>query len=86
VIYIAENQCGKFTRQVFNVDSVGGKCMPEDCNGASAPPTNRHELITHLDAAVRLTEAEDGTAGFLLRLILNILRTPTLPNYVRPRS
>jgi hypothetical protein len=49
--------------------------MPADHQLAPAtPPTTRSELITHLEAAVPVIEAQDATAVFLLRLILKILR------------
>jgi hypothetical protein len=48
--------------------------MPADQNGAPAPlPTSRSELIRYLEAAIPLTEAQDATAVFLLRLVLKIL-------------
>jgi hypothetical protein len=49
--------------------------MPEpQGNGAFArQPTNREELIRYLEAVVRLTDNENSTAGFLLRLVLSTL-------------
>jgi hypothetical protein len=49
--------------------------MPgERHDGASWPtPRNRDELIEYLKAALKLVEAEDSTAGFLLRLLLSKL-------------
>jgi hypothetical protein len=50
--------------------------MPEpQGNGSSLQqPTNREELIKYLEAVVRLTENEDTTAGFMLRLVVSTLR------------
>jgi hypothetical protein len=36
-------------------------------------PSNREQLIKYLEAVVRMTEAENGTAGFLLRLVVSTL-------------
>jgi hypothetical protein len=49
--------------------------MPEERHdGTSWPaPRNRDELIDYLKADLKLVEAEDGTAAFLLRLLLSTL-------------
>jgi hypothetical protein len=50
--------------------------MPEERrDGANGPPPrNRDELIEYLKAALQLVEAEDSTAGFLLRVLLSSLK------------
>jgi hypothetical protein len=47
--------------------------MPADHDGAKLP-MNRRELIRYFECVVQLTQAEDATAAFLLRLLLNILK------------
>jgi hypothetical protein len=49
--------------------------MPKErSNGSKSPrPSNREELVKYLEAVVSLTEAEDSTAGFLLRLVVSTL-------------
>jgi hypothetical protein len=49
--------------------------MPEERHdGANWPaPRNRDELIDYLKAALKLVEAEDSTAGVLLRVLLSTL-------------
>jgi hypothetical protein len=49
--------------------------MPERYNEAEpTQPTHQQELISYLEAALQLTEKNDATAGFLLRLTLNVLK------------
>jgi hypothetical protein len=49
--------------------------MPEERGDSSTwpTPTNREELIKYLESVVTLTESQDTTAGFLLRLVVSTL-------------
>jgi hypothetical protein len=49
--------------------------MPADHDGGGRPPTDSNELVKYLEAALRLTEAQDATAGFLLKLLLETLKS-----------
>jgi hypothetical protein len=48
--------------------------MPEVNGGSPQPPEDRQALIKYLEEAVELTEAQDATAVYLLRLLISILR------------
>jgi hypothetical protein len=48
--------------------------MPEVNGGSPQPSEDRQALIKYLEAAVELTEAQDATAVYLLRLLISILR------------
>jgi uncharacterized protein (DUF2236 family) len=48
--------------------------------GPTVPvPSNRAELIKYLEAVLPRTEAEDSTAGFLLRIVLEALKALDRP-------
>jgi hypothetical protein len=48
--------------------------MPDHNGGSPPPPKTRRALIKYLEAAVSLTEAQDATAVYLLRLLIGILK------------
>jgi hypothetical protein len=51
--------------------------VPEEHHDSpSLHPSTREELVQYLEAVIRLTDAEDNTAGFLLRLVVRNLSKP----------
>jgi uncharacterized protein (DUF2236 family) len=55
--------------------------MPERYDNPPAlQPSNRSELIRYLEAAVPRVEAEDGTAAFLLSIVLETLKAIHRPD------
>jgi hypothetical protein len=60
---------------------AGRKSMPGGYDRRSSLQlSSREELIKYLEAAVPRIEAEDATAGFLLRIVLETLRAIVRPD------